>query len=204
MNELQKKIDWAKGDGLVPAIVQHAVSGRVLMLAYMNVDALIRTQSSGWVTFFSRSRQCLWTKGETSGNKLELNSIEVDCDGDTLLVNAIPLGPTCHLEKHSCFDDESERPGFGFIGQLESVIESRMNDRPDNSYTVKLLDAGTQRIAQKIGEEGVELALATSSGDRGAIVREAADLIFHTLLMLRHRGLQFADVVEQLKSRHDS
>lgn len=203
MNELHKQIDWAKSDGLVPAIVQHAVSGRVLMLGYMNVAALTQTQSSGWVTFFSRSRQCLWTKGETSGNKLELDSIEVDCDGDTLLVNAIPSGPTCHLEKHSCFDDESERPGFGFIGKLESVIESRMNDRPDNSYTVKLLDAGTQRIAQKIGEEGVELALATSSGDRGAIVREAADLLFHTLLMLRHRGLAFADIVEQLKSRHE-
>ena len=204
MNELHKQIDWAKGDGLVPAIVQHAISGRVLMLAYMNVDALTQTQSSGWVTFFSRSRQCLWTKGETSGNRLELNSIEVDCDGDTLVVNAIPSGPTCHLEKHSCFDDENERPGFGFIGQLESIIESRMSDRPNNSYTVQLLDAGTQRIAQKIGEEGVELALATSGGDSGAIVREAADLIFHTLLMLRHRGLQFADVVEQLKSRHDS
>ena len=203
MKSLHNRIDWEKGGGLVPAIVQHAITARVLMLGYMDAEALAQTQTGKWITFYSRSRQCLWTKGETSGNKLILSSIEVDCDGDALLVSAIPSGPTCHLEKHSCFDDESERPGFGFIGQLESVIESRMNDRPNNSYTVKLLDAGTQRIAQKIGEEGVELALATSSGDRGAIVREGADLIFHTLLMLRQRGLQFADVVEQLKTRHD-
>ena len=203
MKSLHKQIDWEKSDGLVPAIVQHAITARVLMLGYMNAEALAQTQAGNWITFYSRSRQCLWTKGETSGNKLKLSSIEVDCDGDALLVSAIPAGPTCHLEKRSCFDDERERPGFGFIGTLESVIESRMNDRPNDSYTVKLLDAGTQRIAQKIGEEGVELALATSSGDRGAIVREAADLIFHILLMLRQRGLQFADVVEHLESRHE-
>lgn len=203
MKSLHDRVDWEKVGGLVPAIVQHAITARVLMLGYMNAEALAKTQAGKWITFYSRSRQCLWTKGEISGNKLKLSSIEVDCDGDTLLVNAIPLGPTCHLEKHSCFDDESERPGFGFIGKLESVIESRMNDRPNDSYTVKLLDAGTQRIAQKIGEEGVELALATSSGDRDAIIREAADLLFHTLLMLRKMGLQFADVVEHLKSRHN-
>lgn len=203
MNELNKQIDWAKGGSIVPVIVQHAITARVLMLGYMNAEALAKTQAGKWVTFYSRSRNCLWTKGETSGIKLELNSIEVDCDGDTLLVSAIPSGPTCHLEKHSCFDDESERPGFGFIGKLETVIERRTNDRPDNSYTVKLLDAGTQRIAQKIGEEGVELALATRSGNRDAIIREAADLLFHTLLMLRKMGLQFADVVEHLKSRHN-
>jgi len=203
MKSLHEQVDWEKGDGLVPAIVQHTITARVLMLGYMNAEALAQTQAANWITFYSRSRQCLWTKGETSGNKLKLSSIEVDCDGDALLVSAIPAGPTCHLEKHSCFDDESQRPGFGFIGTLESVIDSRINDRPNDSYTVKLLDAGLQRIAQKIGEEGVELALATSSGDRSAIVREAADLIFHTLLMLRQRGLKFADVVEHLESRHE-
>ncbi len=204
MTSLDEQIDWKKGGGLVPAIVQHAITGRVLMLGYMDRGALSETEASKWVTFYSRSRQRLWTKGETSGNRLKLSRIEIDCDGDALLVSAIPAGTTCHLHKTSCFDDDAERAGFGFVGELEAVIESRMNDRRDDSYTVKLLDAGTRCIAQKIGEEGVELALAASSGDRSEIVSEAADLIFHTLVMLRHSGLRFANVVEHLESRHNS
>lgn len=174
------------------------------MLGYMNDDALAETQASQFVTFYSRSRNCLWTKGETSGNKLALCDIEIDCDGDTLLVSAIPDGPTCHLEKTSCFDNEGERFGFGFIGKLECIIESRMKDRPKDSYTVKLLDAGPQRIAQKIGEEGVEVALAVSSGNRTEILGESADLLFHTLIMLHSQGLQFGDVVEHLEGRRGS
>jgi len=202
MNELQNKIDWTKDDGLVPVIIQHAISGRVLMLAYMNVDALTQTRSSGWVTFFSRSRQCLWTKGETSGNRLRLDSIEVDCDGDTLLVNAIPLGPTCHLETNSCFDKNKEQPGFGFIGQLESIIRDRQDNPRSDSYTTQLMTEGVRRIAQKIGEEGVEVALAAVNEDRQDIIGEVADLIYHVLVLLRHQELSFSDVAQQLEKRH--
>ncbi len=202
MNSLHDNIDWKKGDGLVPAIVQHAVTGRVLLLGYMNAEALAATQSSDFVTFYSRSRNCLWTKGETSGNKLKLRDIELDCDGDALLVTAAPTGPTCHLEKSSCFDHDTELPGFGFVGQLETIIEDRLKRQPSESYTAQLVNAGVQRIAQKIGEEGVEVALAATKGDSKEIIREAADLIYHVLVLLKHQGLNFADVAQQLESRH--
>ncbi len=197
-------IDWIKGDGLVPAIVQHGTTGRVLMLGYMNADALNATQTSGLVTFYSRSRKCLWTKGETSGNKLELVDIELDCDGDTLLVTAIPAGPTCHLEKNSCFDRDATQPGFGFIGQLESIIEDRMKNPENEIYTAQLLSAGTHRIAQKIGEEGVEVALAATTGNHEEICSESADLLYHVLVLLKQQGLEFADVARTLQSRHRS
>ena len=197
-------IDWNKGDGLVPAIVQHGITGRVLMLGYMNADALSATQTSGLVTFYSRSRECLWTKGETSGNKLELADIELDCDGDTLLVTAIPAGPTCHLEKNSCFDRDAALPGFGFIGQLESIIEDRMKNPESESYTAQLLSAGTHRIAQKIGEEGVEVALAATTGNHEEICGESADLLYHVLVLLKQQGLEFADVARKLQRRHRS
>lgn len=194
-------IDWEKGDGLAPAVVQHGITGRVLMLGYMNAEALAATQTSGLVTFYSRSRNCLWTKGETSGNKLELARIELDCDGDTLLVTAIPSGPTCHLDRNSCFDREVALPGFGFIGQLESIIKDRMEHQSDESYTAQLMDSGIHRIAQKIGEEGVEVALAAAKGDRKEIVNETADLIYHVLVLLRHQDLSFSDIVLQLEER---
>jgi len=195
-------IDWEKSDGLVPAIVQHGTTGRVLMLGYMNAEALARTQTSGLVTFYSRSRKRLWTKGETSGNKLELSAIELDCDGDTLLVTAIPAGPTCHLERNSCFDRDIELAGFGFIGQLESIINDRMENPENESYTAQLINSGVHRIAQKIGEEGVEVALAATKGDHKEITSEAADLIYHLLVLLKQQGLDFADVAQQLQSRH--
>jgi len=195
-------IDWKKSDGLVPAIVQHGVTGRVLMLGYMNAEALTATRTSGFVTFYSRSRKRLWTKGETSGNRLKLTEMELDCDGDTLLVTALPAGPTCHLEKNSCFDSDIELPGFGFIGQLESIIENRMEHPENESYTTQLLNAGTYRIAQKIGEEGVELALAATTGDHKEITSEAADLIYHVLVLLKQQGLEFANVARQLQDRH--
>ncbi len=202
MNRLYDNIDWKKGRGLVPAIVQHAVTGRILMLGYMNAKALAETQASELVTFYSRSRNCLWTKGETSGNRLKLRNIELDCDGDTLLVQATPTGPTCHLEKSSCFDPDAELPGFGFVGQLETIIKDRMKDQPKESYTAQLINAGVQRIAQKIGEEGVEVALAATKGDRQEIISEVADLIYHVLVLLNHQGLSFADVAQQLETRH--
>jgi len=204
VKQLDQDIDWSKGDGLVPAIVQHAVTGRVLMLGFMNRDALAATQDSDWVTFFSRSRQCLWTKGETSGNRLRLHSMEIDCDSDTLLVIATPSGPTCHLGNQSCFDRDEERPGLGFIGQLESIIGERQSERPTDSYTAKLMNEGTKRIAQKIGEEGVEVALAATSENREEIVNEVADLMFHVLVLLKHQGLSMSDVVHCLEERHSN
>ncbi len=202
MNRLYDNIDWKKSRGLVPAIVQHAVTGRILMLGYMNAKALAETQASELVTFYSRSRNCLWTKGETSGNRLKLRNIELDCDSDTLLLQATPTGPTCHLEKSSCFDRDAELPGFGFVGQLETIIKDRMKDQPSESYTAQLMNAGVQRIAQKIGEEGVEVALAAMKKDRKEIISEAADLIYHVLVLLIHKGLSFADVAQQLETRH--
>ena len=201
MNSLQEQVNWGKGDGLVPAIVQDAITGRVLMLGYMNTEALQKTLAGEWVTFYSRSRQCLWTKGETSGNKLKLGSIEIDCDGDTLLVSATPHGPTCHLGTSSCFDKDEERPGFGFIGQLESIIADRQKHPHDDSYTTRLMREGIQRIAQKVGEEGVEVALAAVCGDRKEIIGEVADLIYHVLVLLRHQDLSIADVARQLEER---
>jgi phosphoribosyl-ATP pyrophosphohydrolase/phosphoribosyl-AMP cyclohydrolase len=202
MNLFKDKLDWGKNDGLIPAIVQHAVSGRVLMLGYMNSEALAETLSKELVTFYSRSRNCLWTKGETSGNRLELRAIDVDCDADTLLVQATPTGPTCHLGKSSCFDSDEEQPGFGFVGQLEAIIGDRINDQPADSYTTQLVNAGVQRLAQKIGEEGLELALAAMQEDRREVVSEAADLLYHVLVLLQQQGLRFADVADELQDRH--
>ena len=161
-------------------------------------------QASEWVTFYSRSRQCLWTKGETSGNRLKLSSIEVDCDGDTLLVNATPHGPTCHLGTASCFDRDKELPGFGFIGQLESIIADRQVHQSSDSYTVRLLNGGVQRIAQKVGEEGVEVALAAVKQDKREIIGEVADLIYHLLVLLRQQNLSLSDVAQQLQGRHEN
>ena len=203
MRSLHEKIDWTKGDGLVPAIVQHATTGRVLMLGYMNAEALSISQSTNLVTFYSRSRNCIWTKGETSGNRLELRSIELDCDSDALLVTATPSGPICHLMRPSCFDDSAEVPGFGFVGQLESIIRDRMDNRRNDSYTAQLVRQGEKRVAQKVGEEAIELILAASAGDRSEQLEEAADLVFHLLVLLACKGISLSDVSETLRKRHD-
>jgi phosphoribosyl-ATP pyrophosphohydrolase/phosphoribosyl-AMP cyclohydrolase len=196
-------LDWGKMDGLLPAMVQDAFDGRVLMQAYMSRDALLQTLDSGQVTFFSRSRQQLWTKGETSGNALELVAVHGDCDGDCLLVLADPAGPACHRNTDTCFDDEANvMPGLAFLAQLERVIARRYARRPRGSYTTRLFDAGTQRIAQKVGEEGVETALAAMAGDREELASEAADLIYHLLVLLRDGNLDLADVAEVLRQRH--
>ncbi len=202
MTSLVDRVDWEKGEGLVPAIVQHAVTGRVLMLGYMNAEALGKTLDGGLVTFFSRSRQCLWTKGETSGNTLTCRNIELDCDADTLLVFAVPAGPTCHRDLSSCFDEDVERAGFGFLGRLEQVISDRLEAGDSESYTATLAKAGAQRIAQKVGEEGVEVALAGASGNREALVSESADLVYHLLVLLKQQGASIAEVAQQLDDRH--
>ena len=191
-------LDWTKQDGLLPAIVQEAGSGRVLMLGYMDREALAATRASGRVTFYSRSRQRLWIKGETSGNFLQLVSIETDCDNDSLLVQAIAHGPTCHLQRTSCF---ASAPG-NFLAELDQLVEARERDRPEGSYTTKLFESGVRRIAQKVGEEGVETSLAAVVQDDQALLGEAADLVYHLLVLLRARGLSLADAVRVLEQRH--
>jgi phosphoribosyl-AMP cyclohydrolase / phosphoribosyl-ATP pyrophosphohydrolase len=192
-------IDWSKG--LIPAVVQDVDTGLVLMLGYMNAEALVASRERGQVTFFSRSKQRLWTKGESSGHVLELVSIAVDCDGDTLLVLARPRGPTCHQGTTTCFGD-FPGPDCAFLGELARVIEQRHAQRPAGSYTTKLFDAGTRRIAQKVGEEGVETALAAVVQDDEALLGESADLLFHLLVLLRDRGLGLGDLARTLRARH--
>jgi phosphoribosyl-ATP pyrophosphohydrolase/phosphoribosyl-AMP cyclohydrolase len=201
-NDLDR-LDWAKGDGLLPAIVQHWQSGEVLMLGYMNAEALAQTRASGQVTFYSRSKQRLWTKGESSGHVLALKSIRVDCDADTLLLQAAPHGPTCHKGTSSCFGaSASVRPPLGFLAQLDALVARRHAERPAGSYTTGLFEGGIRRIAQKVGEEGVETALAAVAQDDAALLGEAADLIFHLTVVLRARGLGLADAVDVLERRH--
>jgi phosphoribosyl-ATP pyrophosphohydrolase/phosphoribosyl-AMP cyclohydrolase len=204
MNEFDAgKLDWAKGHGLLPAVVQHWRGGAVLMLGYMNRDALAATQKSGKVTFWSRSKQRLWTKGETSGNHLLLKSLRADCDFDAILIGADPQGPTCHLGTASCFGDAAA-PAVAFLADLDALIEQRERARPDGSYTTELFESGVRRIAQKVGEEGVETALAAVAQDDAALLGEAADLVYHLLILLRARGKGLDDIACVLRARHRS
>lgn len=200
---LNSQIDWGKINGLVPAIVQDSLDGRVLMLGYMNADAVEKTVTSQQVTFYSRSRQCLWTKGETSGNHLMLGDIHLDCDKDCLLVLAQPLGPTCHLGTDTCFDGEAQvGPDLAYMIALEKLIREREHDRPSGSYTTALFESGIKRIAQKVGEEGVETALAAVAADDEELVNESADLVYHLLVLLRSRDIDFSQVLSELRQRH--
>lgn len=192
---------WSKMDGLLPAIVQDAATAQLLMLGYMNREALAATLESGFVTFFSRSRGALWRKGETSGNHLALRSIRADCDDDALLVRADPAGPTCHLGTASCFSS-SEPAGPAWLGKLERIVRQRAAAPPNESYTARLLAAGLPRIAQKVGEEGVEIALAAVTRDDVGLAEEAADLLYHLGVLLHARGLGWEDLVKVLQARH--
>jgi phosphoribosyl-ATP pyrophosphohydrolase/phosphoribosyl-AMP cyclohydrolase len=198
------RLDFDKTGGLLPAIVQHAASGVVLMLGYMNREALRETLTRGRVVFFSRSRQCLWEKGETSGHTLRLVAVRSDCDRDTLLVSALPAGPVCHLGTATCFGDQPPAASgrLEFLGALEEVIAQRMSDRPEGSYTARLLAQGPKRIAQKVGEEGLEVALAGVAETDDKLVAESADLLYHLLLLLKSRGLRLEHVIAELESRH--
>ncbi|HEU4781374.1 MAG TPA: bifunctional phosphoribosyl-AMP cyclohydrolase/phosphoribosyl-ATP diphosphatase HisIE [Steroidobacteraceae bacterium] len=198
------RIDFAKGDGLVPAIVQDADTGAVLMMAYMNREALEQTMTRGRAVFFSRSKQRLWEKGETTGHTLDVVDIALDCDHDTLLVTARPRGPACHNGTLTCFGDDPRTAAtrIGFLAKLESVIAQRATEKPETSYTARLLEKGISRVAQKVGEEGVELALAAVAQSDDKIVEETADLLFHVLVLLRARGVSLTQVVRQLESRH--
>ncbi len=197
--------DWAKGGGLLPAIVQDAERGAVLMLGYMNRDALAATERTGRVTFWSRSKGRLWTKGETSGHALELVAVALDCDCDTLLVLARPQGPVCHRQTPTCFGEAPPRAAaerIGFLPALERLIDARLHTRPEGSYTARLAAAGPLRIAQKVGEEGLELALAAAAEGDAKVLEEAADLLYHALVLLRSRSLRLEDVVAVLEARH--
>jgi phosphoribosyl-ATP pyrophosphohydrolase/phosphoribosyl-AMP cyclohydrolase len=199
------RLDWAKGDGLLPAVVQDAASGAVLMLGYMNREALAQTLATGHVTFYSRSRRALWVKGETSGNRLHLRALVADCDADAILVQAAPDGPTCHAGTASCFAS-APAPGaarLGFLAELEGVIAARIAEPRDSSYTAQLHAAGPRRIAQKVGEEGLELALAAAGGSDAEVVAEGADLLYHLALLLHERGLSLAVLATELERRHD-
>ena len=198
--EQQNQLDWEKIDGLMPVIVQHAKSGEVLMLGYMNPQALAQTIESGKVTFFSRTKQRLWTKGETSGNFLNVVKIAPDCDNDTLLVLVNPIGPTCHLGTSSCFGETHH--DWLFLYQLEELLASRKTADPESSYTAKLYASGTKRIAQKVGEEGVETALAATVNDRFELKNEASDLVYHLLVLLQDQDLDLSAVIENLRERH--
>ncbi|MDN3682377.1 bifunctional phosphoribosyl-AMP cyclohydrolase/phosphoribosyl-ATP diphosphatase HisIE [Vibrio tapetis subsp. quintayensis] len=203
IDALAKRIDWNKVDGLVPAIVQDYQSSQVLMMGYMNSDALSKTADTGNVTFFSRTKERLWTKGETSGNVLQLKNIALDCDNDTLLVKAEPIGPTCHTGTTTCFDaDKQEESQMVWLHQLEQLLAARKSADPDSSYTASLYARGTKRISQKVGEEGVEVALAATSGDKAELVCESADLIYHLMVLLQDQGLSMNDVINKLKERH--
>ena len=196
-----KKLAWEKGDGLLPAIIQDVNTSQVLMLGYMNIDALAKTLNTKKVTFYSRSKDRLWTKGEISGNSLDFVSAEMDCDADTILIQARPNGPTCHTGSWTCFNDHAASATL-FLDQLAALIAARRRVMPENSYTTSLFRDGTARIAQKVGEEGVELALARMKNDPKETKNEAADLLFHIMVLLEDAELAFSDVVEVLRERH--
>ena len=198
-------IDFAKGGGLGPAVVQDAVTRRVLMLGYMNEEAYKLTLDRGLVTFFSRSRNRIWTKGETSGNFLQVREILADCDGDTLLVKAIPSGPVCHTGADTCFGEEnqpSEISSPEFLFYLESVIRDRRTNPIEGSYTNHLFSRGLNKIAQKVGEEAVELVIASKDDDKDLFLGEAADLVYHFLVLLAQKDSTLSEVIDVLKERH--
>ncbi len=192
-------VDFSKGDGLVPAIIQHYATKTVLMLGYMNEEALQKTQELGKVTFFSRSKQRLWTKGEESGNFLLLKTIEVDCDNDTLLIQVDPVGSTCHKGTETCFGDAD---ASGFVHQLQRIIEDRKAHPSEKSYTTSLFEKGINKIAQKVGEEAIETVIEAKDNNDELFLNEAADLLFHYLVLLTAKGKSLEDVEAVLKARH--
>ncbi len=198
--DILTQVDFAKSE-LIPAIVQDARSGVILMQGFMNQDALAATFDKQKVTFYSRSKERLWTKGETSENYLEVVSVHTDCDYDSLLVLANPLGPTCHLGTQSCFGDDA-KPSLSFLAELEQVIVSRKDDDPSKSYTASLFAKDLSRSCQKVGEEGVEVALAAMKHDNDELTNESADLLYHLTVLLQRQGLSLADVVSCLQGRH--
>jgi phosphoribosyl-ATP pyrophosphohydrolase/phosphoribosyl-AMP cyclohydrolase len=199
------KIDFEKSGGLVPAIIQDAKTKNVLMLGYMNQEAYDKTIATKKVTFWSRSRNCLWTKGETSGNFLHLVDIKVDCDNDTLLVKANPDGPTCHTGTDTCWGEEnrSENNPLKFLTELQDFIDKRHDEMPEGSYTTKLFKDGINKIAQKVGEEALETVIEATNGTADNLVYEASDLLYHLIVLLTSKQLRIEDIADELHKRHD-
>lgn len=192
------EVDFNKGNGLVPVIIQDEITLQVLMLGYMNADAFAKTQAEGRVTFFSRSKNRLWTKGETSGNFLMVKDLKIDCDNDTILIKVSPNGPTCHTGTTSCFGEESTK---GFLYELEKTIGQRIDDNDENSYTNKLFQRGINKVAQKVGEEAVELVIEAKDDNADLFKNEAADLLYHFLILLKAKGFSLTEIEQILKSR---
>ena len=198
-----KQIDFEKMGGLVPAIIQDDRTGRVLMLGYMNREAYDKTLATGLVTFFSRSRQTLWTKGETSGNLLHLKSIAVDCDGDALLVKATPDGPVCHTGTDTCWGETNDASPLQFLTELQDFIERRHEEMPEGSYTTSLFRDGLNRMAQKVGEEALETVIEATNGTNDRLIYECSDMFYHLIVLLTSKGLRIEDVARELRERHD-
>ena len=196
------KLNFNKMNGLIPSIILDERTKKVLMLGFMNIESLRQTLLSGKVTFFSRSKNRLWTKGETSGNYLSLVDIFTDCDNDSLLIYANPEGNTCHLNKYSCFDSVEKKNGLSFLGELFELIKSRKALLPVNSYTTKLFQQGENRIIQKVGEEAIETVIAAKNNDENEIINEVSDLIYHLFVMLVDKDIEFSEIVKNLEQRH--
>lgn len=197
------EINFEKTNGLVPAIIQDAVTKNVLMLGYMNEEAYKKTKETGKVTFFSRSRNCLWTKGETSGNFLNLVSIKNDCDNDTLLIQVNPVGPTCHTGTDTCWGDKNETNPLLFLSSLQNFIEKRHEEMPEGSYTTSLFKDGLNRMAQKVGEEALEAVIEAVNGTDERLIYETSDMLYHLIVLLTSKGLRIEDVAKELQERHD-
>ena len=197
------KIDFDKCGGLVPAIIQDSTTKVVLMLGYMNEEALKKTQDTGLVTFFSRSRGCLWTKGETSGNYLHLVDIKCDCDNDTLLIQAKPDGPTCHTGSDTCWGEENKPNPLLFLSELSDFIEKRHEEMPEGSYTTSLFKDGLNRMAQKVGEEALELVIEATNGTNERLIYEGSDMLYHLIVLLTSKGLRIEDMAKELMERHN-
>ncbi len=196
------KIDFSKLNGLIPAVVQDNTTSKVLMVGFMNRDAVKKTEETGKVTFFSRSKNRLWTKGEESGNFLNVVSILVDCDNDTLLVKANPEGPVCHTGADTCFSEMNKDSETGFLTYLQDFIDKRKQEMPEGSYTTSLFRSGTSKISQKVGEEAVETIIGAMANDDENFIYEAGDLLYHLLVLLSHKGFRVEDVVNELRKRH--
>jgi phosphoribosyl-ATP pyrophosphohydrolase/phosphoribosyl-AMP cyclohydrolase len=199
-------LDFDKGNGLIPAIIQDVHTKQVLMLGYMNEEALHKTLKTDQVTFYSRSKQRLWTKGETSGNSLELVQLQPDCDNDAILVEVKAHGPTCHTGNTSCFYRESYQPaedsGYGFLAELEQLLYQRKSELPEGSYTAKMFQKGDNKVAQKVGEEAVETVIAALNEQRSDFIYESSDLLFHLMMLLAQKEVKLSELVDELKSRH--
>lgn len=197
------EIDFEKQGGLVPAIIQDSITNNVLMLGYMNQEAYEQTIKTGKVTFWSRSRQCLWTKGETSGNFLNLVSIKSDCDNDTLLVRVNPVGPACHLGTDTCWGEKNEANPLLFLTELQDFINKRHKEMPEGSYTTSLFKDGLNRMAQKVGEEALEAVIEATNGTNERLIYEASDMFYHLIVLLTSKGLRIENIAQELQVRHD-